>query len=355
MRIGLIPESSADRVALMKQTFPVPILESSCTMMLARAVMAGVRLGVFAALSQEPMPLPELAAKTGCSAEGIGALCDALVGCGYLARRGEKYAATLLAKRWLLPDSPQSVADFVECNYDHWSLWSNLEDIVRGGKSLDTHEVEDDPEQWHRRVGWMKVLGMLNAGPLTAGLSLSGDATALLDIGGGPGFNSVTLCRAYPNLRATILDTERAATVGREIVREAGLEDRIAYRVADARYDDLGGNYDIVLLFNVVHDFDQHTNRRLCERVWAALEPGGLLIIGDLFKIAAPSPKEQYELLLGLQFFLSRGVNAYSLELAQEWMTAAGFSGLRTVRLAAGAQMIAGRKRSTAGRGGERR
>lgn len=349
MRIGLTPESSADHVALTRQTYPVPVMESSCAMMLARVVMAGVRLGVFAALSDGPMRAPELAEKIGCDPEGVGALCDALIGCGYLARRGDRYAVTPLAKHWLLPRSPQSVADFVECNYDLWSLWSHLEDIVRSGKSAD--DVMDDPGQWHRYVRGLRVLATLNADVLSASLSLRRDAAALLDIGGGPGFNSVNLCRRYPNLQATVVDADRAAAIGRTLVQEQGLAGRIAYRVADPRCDDLGRNeYDVVLLFNVIHRFDSETNRRLCERVWGALKPGGLFAIGDVFKVTARSPTEQYDLLIGLQVFLRNRRDAYPLELAQAWMSGAGFYALRTVRLAAGTQMLMGRKRETAGR-----
>ena len=74
-------------------------------------------------------------------------------------------------------------------------------------------------------------------------------------------------------------------------------------------------------------------------------------MIGDLFKTAAPSPTEQFELLMGLHFFLTGGVTTYPVKMVQEWMRAAGFSSLRTAHLAAGRQMIIARKLEDRGAG----
>jgi len=47
MRIGLIPEGTRERLVLRSRRFPLPLFDVMGTMLLSRAVMAGVRFALF--------------------------------------------------------------------------------------------------------------------------------------------------------------------------------------------------------------------------------------------------------------------------------------------------------------------
>jgi ubiquinone/menaquinone biosynthesis C-methylase UbiE len=54
-------------------------------------------------------------------------------------------------------------------------------------------------------------------------------ARRLLDVGGGSGAFSITFCRRFPELRATILDFPSVQTAAAAFVRAAGLSERIDF------------------------------------------------------------------------------------------------------------------------------
>jgi hypothetical protein len=54
-------------------------------------------------------------------------------------------------------------------------------------------------------------------------------ARRLLDVGGGSGAFSITLCQRFPGLTATILDFPGVQTPAAAFVRDAGMSDRITF------------------------------------------------------------------------------------------------------------------------------
>ena len=60
------------------------------------------------------------------------------------------------------------------------------------------------------------------------------------DVAGGHGGFAMAMCRRHPRLQATILDLPASVAVGRRIVEEEGLEERISFHEGDALVDDLG-------------------------------------------------------------------------------------------------------------------
>ena len=59
-------------------------------------------------------------------------------------------------------------------------------------------------------------------------IDLSG-ASRLLDVAGGSGAFTITLCARFPELQATILDFPNVVRVARRYVAEAGLADRVEF------------------------------------------------------------------------------------------------------------------------------
>ncbi len=79
-------------------------------------------------------------------------------------------------------------------------------------------------------------------------------ARTVLDIGCGYATDLITLAATYPQLRlrGCNISPEQVAA-GRRRVAESGLSARIEIVEADSRYDDIPGEYDVVLSFQVAH------------------------------------------------------------------------------------------------------
>ena len=100
------------------------------------------------------------------------------------------------------------------------------------------------------------------------------------DVACGTGWSTISIARRYPGIEVTGIDID-AGSIERAIAHaaEVGLSDRVTFRVADAADTTEDGQYDLVTIFEAVHDMSQPakvlaTARRL-------LSPGGAVLIGD--------------------------------------------------------------------------
>ena len=96
-----------------------------------RSAVAGLRLGVFEALAAGPLPVADLARRTGTDAYALRLLADALVGFGYLTGSATGYANSTNTTRWLLRDAPESFAPVLA----FWGAvvterWTDLEESI---------------------------------------------------------------------------------------------------------------------------------------------------------------------------------------------------------------------------------
>jgi hypothetical protein len=150
----------------------------------------------------------------------------------------------------------------------------------RGG---DWHESMRDPEFAKEFTGLMNCRGLLFGQKLAEAITpFLGDRTRLLDAGGGSGIYSATLCAAHPQLSATVLEQEPVDAIVRSEIARHGMEDRIEVFTGDLFLDDWPES-DIVLLSNVLHDWDVPEMRGILACAAKSLLPGGLLVIHDAF------------------------------------------------------------------------
>jgi 2-polyprenyl-3-methyl-5-hydroxy-6-metoxy-1,4-benzoquinol methylase len=101
----------------------------------------------------------------------------------------------------------------------------------------------------------------------------------VLDLACGAGWSSIAIARAYPLVRVDAVDSDPASIErARELVAEAGLEDRVWPRLADAA-EPVAGPYDLVTILEALHDL-AHPVEALA-RARAALAPGGTVVVMD--------------------------------------------------------------------------
>ena len=86
----LIPNALERLVLIGLNRQPALLLDYFATLGF-RAVIAGVRLGVFDALEGRPATANEVAERTGADSRGTQSLLDALVSLRYLRKRGDRY------------------------------------------------------------------------------------------------------------------------------------------------------------------------------------------------------------------------------------------------------------------------
>jgi 2-polyprenyl-3-methyl-5-hydroxy-6-metoxy-1,4-benzoquinol methylase len=100
------------------------------------------------------------------------------------------------------------------------------------------------------------------------------------DVACGQGRSSIELARAYPKVHVDGIDSDRASIgFARRNLEGSGVEDRVSFHERDAADAGLAGRYDLVTIFEALHDMSYPVEVLKAAR--NLLAEGGLLFIGD--------------------------------------------------------------------------
>lgn len=310
---------------------PAPLLDLVGAYLFRMAGTA-VKLGVFELLREGPLSAEEAAPRLGVDERGLGLLLGGLAAGGYLERDAERFANSAMSQKFLLSDSPGGGAEMITF-YDTLlvNLWGDLDTSVRGGEPPRDYfrwlgEHPDTLRQFQRLLsGGARLMGE----KVVELAALPDGARSLLDLGGGHGIYAAAFCKRHPELRATLFDFPEALEAGREMLAEAGMEDRVDFRAGDLLRDDIGGGYDAVLLASVVHCLPPGECARLLGRVREALNPGGVVIVSEQVGERRPGDTEVRHAFLqtfSVNLFHLMGGQLYPGDTIAGWLAASGFA-----------------------------
>ena len=263
-------------------------------------VSAAIRLRVFTILSNRAMTAEEIASNCGAVPHLLKALLDACVSMGLIVSQNDKYMNSHFSRVYFVEGEPHYVGDFIELLHDESKQWARLYDIIIGnsnaGQDQDTSEVN------HRTfTKAMNNIGMLGeAEALASSVDLSG-YKEMVDAGGGSGLYSIVLCKKYPELRSTILDTRDTLVITEEMTAGSGERERITLREADITKGSFGEDIDVVLLSDVI--YDESTAAPILRNAWNCLRKGGILVVRGYY-----SDPENSKPLFGALFVLNQMV-----------------------------------------------
>jgi hypothetical protein len=120
MRYGSIPESPLEEQLVAAAQAPRALFDTFLPLVQARAIMAGLRLGVFEALRENAQTCAELARSLELDPEALELVLRMLTGAGYLVRGGDRYALSEVARRTLLADAAARVTAWVGMHKNAW-------------------------------------------------------------------------------------------------------------------------------------------------------------------------------------------------------------------------------------------
>ena len=107
----------------------------------------------------------------------------------------------------------------------------------------------------------------------------------------------------------------------------------MTHHVGDALAEDFGTDrYDFILVSQLLHHFDEATNRGLVERLARALRPGGVLAILELLRHQSPGEGGQLGGLLDLYFALTSESGTWTFDEMADWTRGAGLAPKKPVR-----------------------
>lgn len=255
---------------------------------LSAGLAAGVRTGLFDTLhAKGPLTRVELAHATGLHERGVRAWLSAMVA-GQLVIEAQpgSYGLSPVAARDCVRDKPGSLAGLIDMEIENFLSPALIVEGLQGGgpcvygNSDPWAEHATDPAKARSFSDAMHAISMRPAEALAQAANLT-DARRLLDAGGGSGTISVALARAFPKLHCTILEIAPVLPHIEERAQEEGLSEQISALEGDLFADTWPGDFDAVLLSQILHDWSDEEAVRLVRRAFQALAPGGTLLIHE--------------------------------------------------------------------------
>jgi predicted O-methyltransferase YrrM len=333
VRFGAVPENPVEWLIARLNAAPRPLLETQMAFTLARLIMVGTKVGVFDAVSEGAATPDQVASRCGTSVVGMEKLLFALAGAGYLRASDGGYALTPVSRKWLLRDSPDSVADKLLFQFLEWDWMERAEEYVRTGQPLALHDSDLGVKGWDLYQRGMRAMANAFAGEAVRRMPVPRGARRMLDIGGSHGYYSVALCRRHDGLRSEILDLPEAIEQAAPLLATEGMGDRVVHRGGDALTTELESEaFDLILVAQLVHHFSEEQNRQLARRVAASLRAGGVFAVLDTFRPRTAKEAGQVGALFEFYFALTSQSGTWAVEEIAEWQRRAGLEPRKPIR-----------------------
>jgi predicted O-methyltransferase YrrM len=298
----------------------------------SRVLLTAIELDVFTNVGGGA-DAATVAGSLGTDPRATEALLNALVAVGVLEKRDGIFHNTPVADRFLTGGSEHDSRAALTHTVHLWSRWSTLTECVRRGTALSRDERSDPEVEWTEAfIAAMHKNAAVRAPQVVRAIGLEG-VRRVLDLGGGSGAYSIAFAQAGEDVHADVFDLESVVPITRRHIEEAGLADRVGTRVGDLLEDSYGTGYDLVFISAICHMLSPDENRAMLSKAFAALAPGGRVVIQDFILSSAKTAPKSGALFALNMLVGTRAGSAYSHDEYAGWLREAGFSDPGHVRL----------------------
>lgn len=327
---------------------PAMVMEDLTGAWRARTLVAGVELDVFRHIAAGKRTANEIAEAAGAPPRGITRLLDALTALGYLRKTGSRYGLQPVSAAFLVPGEKAYVGAMAHALSLTWDAWKNLAEVVRSGRSADSVDVAEKGKKFFPKLVASIFPGNFAASNVALARFSAKDRREIhkiLDVAAGSGAWSLAFALAIPEARVTTVDFPEMTPITRGFAEQFGVADRYAYLEGDLRHANFGQDtYDLIILGHIIHSEGEKRGKELLSKCYAALRPGGKLLIAEYVPNDARTGPAM-PLLFGLNMLLqTEEGNVFTLRDYRIWLKAAGFRKVTTIPVPPPTTVIAATK-----------
>ena len=314
---------------------PALLMQLALAYRSSAVLFAAAELDVFTTLANGPLGAGDVAARCGAQTEPMRLLLEACAAEGLLSRENGGYRNTPVVDAFLVKGRPAYSANGFKYAEDLYPAWGDLASLVRSGRPPMPPEtiLGDDKDKTRAFVYAMHERARGIGSVLPHLIDVKG-RRRLLDVGGGPGTYSVCMVEQTPGLTATVLDVPGVLDVTRELVDASGYADRVTLMPGDYLKTPFGSGYDLALLSGMMHRETPDSCRLLLRKAHAALDPGGLVIVSDVFFDDDSKTTPPFAVYFALNMMLTSAEgSAHARTEMARWMGEVGFVDVQTNEL----------------------
>ncbi|HET9266620.1 MAG TPA: methyltransferase [Vicinamibacterales bacterium] len=287
-------------------------------------------LDVFTKIHEGHATVDALAAACGVQREPLRMVLEWCVADGTLTFDGAHFQNTPATTAYLVKGQPAYAANGLKYAQDLYPAWGGLTSLVRTGRpSIDPESILGDDKAKTRAFIYAMHERARGLGSILPAMVDFSGRRRLLDVGGGPGTYSIALVQKTPGLTSTVLDLPGVLEITKEIVEANGCSDRVSRLPGNYLTTPFGSGFDCALLSGMMHREHEAECRLLLKKSFDAMEPGGLVVVSDVFFEDDRKNSPPFALSFALNMMLtSNHGSAHAKTEMSRWMTDAGFVGI---------------------------
>ncbi len=318
---------------------PSRIMETGMGFFASKALLSGVKLGVFTVLGGNKMLSgKEIQQSLGLHNRGVYDFLDGLVAMGFLKRTGlletAKYGNTQETELFLDKNKPTYIGGILEMANDRlYRFWADLDEALITGEpqnELKHHgvsmfeELYADSSRLKQFINAMSGISTGNFIALANKFDFSPYKT-LCDVGGAAGILSIQVAKHNPHMTCTTLDLPPVVPIANETIAAHGLSDRVKTGTVDFFKQEFP-KADIITMGMILHDWDLDNKKMLIKKAYNALPKGGAFIAIEAL-IDDDRRKNVFGLMMSLNMLIEFGVAFdYTGADFESWAKEAGLS-----------------------------
>jgi hypothetical protein len=295
------------------------------------ALRAAIDLDLFTLIGEGERTTHELSESSDASLRGIRILCDYLAVIGFLAKVGGTYRLTPTSAVFLSRKSPACMATIARFlnSPKLMSGFTNFTETIRLGETQLASGGVNEPEfsEWVTFAESMTpVMGSACKAIAEHCGKADGHRVRVLDVAAGHGLFGIAVATRTPKAEITAQDWPNVLEVAHRNAVLAGVADRYRLLPGSVFDVDLGEGYDVVLVTNLLHHFDERSCTQILRKIHHGLSDKGQLInlefIPNEDRVSPPIPATFSLMMLGL----TSGGDAYTARQHEHMLYNAGFN-----------------------------
>jgi predicted nicotinamide N-methyase len=301
------------------------------------AIKAALGLGLFTAIGKNAKSVQAISQGTGAAPRGIRILCDYLAVQGFLRKLDGRYELTEASHMFLDAASPAYMGGVVDFMASPELMRSFLDDpvaYVRNGGATGSATLDPDHPLWvtfaRAMVPFMAPLAQAVAERVA---SWSPAPRKVLDVAAGHGMFGIAVGKAVPEAEIVAVDWAPVLTVAKENADKAGIANRYHTMAGSAFEVDFGSDYDLVLLPNFLHHFNEETCVGLLKKVKQSLSAEGKALAIEFVPNEDRVSPYMPACFAFVMLAHTPSGDAYTASELDKMAVAAGFSGATTTPL----------------------
>ena len=317
----------------------------------SKALLSAVELDLFTELAAIPLDGETLRRRLRLHERSARDFFDVLVALGMLRRRNGLYANTPETGFYLDRNKPSYIGGLLRlANATIYPNWGKLTEALRTGKPqsgvADGEDLFDmlyaDPAAAAGFAEAMTGASLPSAWALAKQFPWE-EYDTFIDIGAAEGAAPVAIAQAHPHLSGGGFDLPEIQPIFEAYVARSGLADRLLFHPGDF-FTDAIPSADVLVLGQILHDWNLEEKRNLLAKVHRALPEHGAVVVCDQM-IDDERRQNAAGLLTSLSMLIAtQGGFDYTVAECATWMHEAGFTRIRHEHLSGPFSMMVGIK-----------